>query len=85
MKDLWSANDQMTKVVKVMADKAHDAKLKQALGKSLTEITKHAETLRSLLSGASVTVEKEHCKDMEGLAKEATKHVTLDAAKPGTL
>jgi ferritin-like metal-binding protein YciE len=85
MKDLWSANDQMTKVVKVMADKAHDANLKQALGKSVTDIAKHAETLRSLLSGAGETLEKEHCKGMEGLAKEATKHVTADAPKQGEL
>jgi ferritin-like metal-binding protein YciE len=85
IKDLWSANDQMTKVVKIMADKAHDSKLKQALAKSVTDIAKHADTLKSLLSTAGETVEKEHCKGMEGLVKEATKHVTADAPKSGEL
>jgi len=32
MKDLWSANDQMTRAVTTMAGKAHDPKLKQTLG-----------------------------------------------------
>jgi len=85
IKDLWSANDQMTKVVKVMADKAHDSKLKQALTKSVTDISKHADILKTLLSTAGEAVEKEHCKGMEGLVKEATKHVTADAPKPGEL
>jgi ferritin-like metal-binding protein YciE len=85
MKDLWSANDQMTKVVKMMADKAHDSKLKQALSKSVTDIAKHADTLKSLLSTSGESVEKEHCKGMEGLVKEATKHVTTAAPKQGEL
>ncbi len=35
MKDLWSANHQMTKVMKIMSEKAHDPKLKQALERSV--------------------------------------------------
>jgi ferritin-like metal-binding protein YciE len=38
MKDLWSANNQMARVVQVMADKAHDPKLKQALVASIEGI-----------------------------------------------
>ena len=41
MKDLWSANDQMTRAVQAMAGKAHDPKLKQTLEASVTGITKH--------------------------------------------
>ena len=85
MKDLWSANDQMTKVVKVMSEKAHDPKLKQALQKSLTDIGKHADILKTLLSSADEELVKEHCKGMEGLVKEATKHVTQEAPKGGEL
>ena len=85
MKDLWSANDQMTKIVKVMAGKAHDPKLKQTLEQSTADITKHADILKTLLSGAGETLEKEHCKGMEGLVKEAIKHVTQEAPKPGLL
>jgi len=71
IKDLWSANDQMSKVLKVMSDKASDPKLKQALEKSLTGIKKHTETLKTLLTDIDEEPEAEHCKGMEGLVKEA--------------
>jgi ferritin-like metal-binding protein YciE len=60
MKDLWSANDQMTKAVKAMSSKAHDPKLKEAVEESVLGIEKHAKTLKSLISGAGAEVEKEH-------------------------
>jgi len=79
IKDLWSANDQMSKVVKVMSEKAHDPKLKQALEKSQSGIKSHTDTLKSLLTDTEEEVESEHCKGMEGLVKEATKHITQEA------
>jgi ferritin-like metal-binding protein YciE len=79
MKDLWSANDQMTKSVKAMSAKAHDPKLKEALGASIQGIEKHAKTLKSLISDAGAEVQKEHCKGMECLVKEAAKHIGSDA------
>jgi ferritin-like metal-binding protein YciE len=79
MRDLWSANNQMAKVVQVMSGTAHDPQLKQVLEKSITEINNHAETLKSLLLDAGEKTEMEHCKGMEGLVKEATKHLTKEA------
>ena len=79
LKDLWSANDQMTKVVKVMADKSHDGKLKQALEKSLSGIKSHADTIKSLLKDAGEEAQMDYCKGMQGLVKEATKHITKEA------
>jgi ferritin-like metal-binding protein YciE len=79
LKDLWSANEQMTKVVKLMSEKAHDPKLKQTLERSVTGIQQHTETLKSLLTNSDSTAEKEYCKGMEGLVKEATKHITQEA------
>ena len=38
MKDLWSANDQMTRAVTTMAEHAHDPKLKELLQQSVTGI-----------------------------------------------
>jgi ferritin-like metal-binding protein YciE len=81
LKDLWSANEQMIKVVKIMSEKAHDPNLKQTLQKSVTGIQQHTETLKSLLTDSDVSAEKEHCKGMEGLVKEATKHITQDAPR----
>ena len=85
IKDLWSANDQMTKIVKVMSAKAHDPKLKQALEQSLEGIKAHTDVVKSLLADEDETVKSEHCKGMEGLVKEATKHVTQEAPKDGAL
>jgi ferritin-like metal-binding protein YciE len=85
MKDLWSANDQMSKAVKMMAGKAHDPKLKQSLQKSINDIGKHADLLKNLLSSAGEKLEQEHCKGMEGLVKEATKHITTEAPEAGDL
>ena len=85
MKDLWSANDQMTKAVKAMSAKAHDPKLKEALEESIQGIEKHAKTLKSLISDAGADAEKEYCKGMEGLVKEANKHIGSDAPKSSDL
>jgi ferritin-like metal-binding protein YciE len=79
LKDLWSANDQMSKVVKTMSEKASDKNLKKMLEKSITDITQHASTIKALLVDAGEEAETEHCKGMEGLVKEATKHITKEA------
>ncbi len=85
MKDLWSANDQMTRAVTTMAEHAHDPKLKEMLQQSVTGIKTHAETLKGLLADADEEVEKEHCKGMEGLVKEALKHTVKEAPEKGEL
>lgn len=85
MKDLWSANDQMIQVVKLMAEKVHDPKLKKTLEASTAGIAKHADVLKALLEDADEEVEKEHCKGMEGLVKEALKHTTKEAPEDGDL
>ena len=85
MKDLWSANDQMTRVVKTMAGKAHDPKLRDMLEQSVSDIGKHSGTVKDLLEEAGGEVEKEHCKGMEGLVKEALKHTTKEAPENSEL
>jgi ferritin-like metal-binding protein YciE len=81
--DLWSANDQMQKVVKKLISKASDPALKDMLTKSQSGIAEHTETLKQLLQDSGEKVKKEHCKGMEGLVAEATKHVTEEAPKKG--
>ncbi len=85
MKDLWSANDQMTRAVTTLAGRAHDPKLKKMLEDSVTGINGHADTLKSLISEAGGEVSKEHCKGMEGLVKEALKHAVAEAPEDGEL
>ena len=83
LKDLWSANDQMLKVVKKITTKASDAALKEMLIKSHEGIMKHTEMLKALIAGQDEKVSKEHCKGMEGLVAEATKHVIEEGPKKG--
>lgn len=74
LSDLWSANEQMTKVVEEMADVAEDAKLAERLRRSAEGIQKHSELLQDLLDEIGAERGKEHCKGMEGLVQEARKH-----------
>ncbi|WP_267382453.1 MULTISPECIES: DUF892 family protein [unclassified Sphingomonas] len=83
MKDLWSANDQMTKVLKKITSKASDAKLKEMLTSSQEGIAKHTAVLKELIAAQDEKVSKEHCKGMEGLVAEATKHVLEEGPKKG--
>lgn len=74
LRDLWSANDQMQRVVKRLSAQAHEAKLKQMLEQSVSGIAQHTAALRSLLEASGGKVEKDHCRGMEGLVNEAVKH-----------
>ena len=78
IRDLWSANDQMQRIMHNMSQKAADKKLKDLLDRSVEGIAKHSETLRSVLESQGSRVAKEHCKGMEGLVAEAKKHA-IDA------
>jgi ferritin-like metal-binding protein YciE len=83
--DLWSANDQMAKVVKSLGSKVHDEKLKALFAKSATGISGHTSTIKALLEESGGEVAKEHCKGMEGLVKEALKHGEEEASEDGDL
>ena len=85
IKDLWSANDQMIKALTTLNEGVHDKKLKQHFSESLAGIGKHNEVLKELLSDAGEEVEKEHCKGMEGLCREALKHGVKEAPEDGEL
>ncbi len=85
IKDLWSANDQMIKALSTLTEKATDPKLKMFLGESVAGIGRHNETLKSLLEDSGEEAEKEHCKGMEGLVKEALKHGVKEAPEDGEL
>ena len=85
MKDLWSANDQMTRAVKELSGHAHDPKLKTLLSGSVDGIVKHTQTLKGLIEGAGGELKSEHCKGMEGLVTEALKHGIKEAPTKGPL
>ncbi len=78
LQDLWSANDQMEKIVLDMATAADDGDLGDTLEDNADEIAEHSEMVSKLLANIDAEVAQEHCKGMEGLVKEARKHA-LDA------
>ena len=85
LKDLWSANDQMKRLLKKVAGKASDADLKEMLVGSQEGIEKHTDLLKGLIEGQNEKVSKEHCKGMEGLVAEATKHIVEEGPEKGPL
>lgn len=85
LKDLWSANDQMKNIVATLAEKAQDMHLADGLKRSAAGIEKHTSKIKDLLKTADTEVKKDHCRGMEGLAREALAHVTTDAPETGEL
>ena len=83
MKDLWSANDQMTRAVQQLSEQASDPKLKQMLKDSVGGIAKHTDVLKSLIEENGGQTSPEHCKGMEGLVAEALKHGIREAPSDG--
>ena len=78
LRDLWSANDQMQKVIKSFGEKASDPKLKQLFEKSVTGISQHTQALREM-SGSDTP---SPCPGMQGLVQEATQHALESDLKP---
>jgi ferritin-like metal-binding protein YciE len=70
--DLWSANDQMQRIVAKMAEQASAEPVKKLLEKSVDGIAKHTATIQSMVEAYGG--KKDHCRGMEGLVEEAKKH-----------
>ncbi len=85
LKDLWSANDQMQRLVKKISDTPKSAKLKALLAKSEQGIAEHTDVIKELLTANGADVAKEHCKGMAGLVEEARKHILEEAPEQGAL
>lgn len=80
LSDLCSANDQMQATMKELSAKASDEKLKKTFEASAAGIGKHTSMLKSLLEAAGAKSKKELCRGMEGLVREAKKHVLSEGA-----
>jgi ferritin-like metal-binding protein YciE len=70
LRDLWSANDQMQEIVKHFVREAMDGRLKHSLETAAARIGEHTATLMSLAEAAGAA-DKQHCRGMEGLVREA--------------
>lgn len=78
MRDLWSANDQMRKIMQAFSEKATDPKLKQLFEKSVTGIGQHTQALRTMMDADSDSP----CPGMQGLVQEATQHALESELPP---
>ena len=78
MRDLWSANDQMQKVVQEFSQKATDPKLKQLFEQSVAGITRHTQSLREMMGADSGSPSP----GMQGLVQEATQHALKSELPP---
>jgi ferritin-like metal-binding protein YciE len=79
MRDLWSANDQMHKIMGRFAESAGNAKLKQMFEKAMEGIGRHTDTLKALIEKNGGKTSTEYCRGMEGLVREAKRHA-LDSS-----
>lgn len=71
MKDIYSAEKQLTKGLKKMAAAASNPKLKKAFEKHLEQTEAQIERLKKAFESIGVTPRAKKCKAMEGLMKEA--------------
>lgn len=74
LQDLYSANNQMKKIVGELKIAASNRSLQDMLGKSEEKIQDHTDTLKSIVESHGERASDEHCKGMEGLVQEARKH-----------
>ncbi len=78
VRDLWSANDQMQKIVQAFSEKATDPKLKQLFEQSVAGINRHTQALREMADADSDSP----CPGMQGLIQEATQHALQSDLSP---
>ena len=78
MRDLWSANDQMQKIVQEFREKATDPKVKQLFERSVTGIGEHTQELRQMIDAEDPSP----CAGMQGLVEEARRHALQSDLQP---
>ncbi len=78
VRDLWSANDQMQKIIQAFSEKTANPKLKQLFEQSVTGIGRHTQVLREMAGADSDSP----CPGMQGLIQEATQHALQSDLSP---
>lgn len=81
LKDLYSAENQLTKALEKMAKNAEDSELKKAFEDHLEETKEHKKRLEEICDELGFDPSGETCKAMEGLIKEAESFLKEDTSK----
>jgi ferritin-like metal-binding protein YciE len=84
LRDLYSAEKQITKALPKMAKAATSPELKQAFQSHLEETKHQIERLDTIFEGLGVSPKGKTCKAMEGLIEEG-EEVLKEAAEPSVL
>lgn len=72
LKDMYSAEKQLTDALPKLASAASDDDLQMAFNNHLTQTVNHMETVRSILDDMGENPGSTKCKAMEGLIKEGS-------------
>jgi len=80
LRDLWSANDQMQRIVQNFSEKAQNDQLRKLFKKSVTGIGQHTQKFRQLIQNEQPS----QSPGMQGLVAEATRHA-LESDLPAGL
>src|SRR5687768_5980163 len=70
LRDLYSAENQILKVLPMMADKATNEELKAAFTEHEMQTREHVRRLEQVFEDLGEKTSGHHCKGMEGLLKE---------------
>jgi ferritin-like metal-binding protein YciE len=79
LKDLYSAEDQLTKALPKMVKAANDKKLKEAFESHLEETKEHKKRIADVCKELGIKPNGEECKAMKGLITEAEDFIKEDA------
>jgi ferritin-like metal-binding protein YciE len=79
IKDLYNAEQQLTKSLPKMADAASSPDLKQAFKEHLAQTQEHIERLERIFESAGVTGKGKKCEGMQGLLKEGAEMAGVKA------
>lgn len=79
LRDLLSAEKQLTSAIPKLQEKAHNDELRNAFGAHLDETQGHVERLNKALKSLGSDARAEKCDAMEGLIKEGDKLAGEDA------
>mgnify|MGYP000393559708 CR=1 FL=1 len=87
LKDLYSAETQLTKALPKMAKEAQSESLREAIESHLTETETQIERLDQIFEMLDIKPGRKKCKAMEGLIEEAEEHASEaeDAVKDAAI
>ena len=82
LKDIYDAENQITKALPKMVEAANDEKLREALDQHLEETRGHIERLDRIFEELAIPATGKTCKGMQGLIKEGEEHLQKSPGGP---